>query len=78
MGRIGEKLEIDFVVSTEDNFYENGLNVVGDPAFEESFAKINTAKSLQKQWYSKTAEFFFVDTTPFVVSYFFDKDQTYD
>lgn len=27
---------------------------------------------------AETAEFFFVDTTPFVVSYFFEKDHTYD
>ena len=52
MGRIGEKLDIDFVVSTGDNFYEDGLKGANDPAFEESFTKIYTAKSLQKQWYS--------------------------
>ena len=52
MGRIGEKLDIDFVISTGDNFYDDGLEGVNDPAFEESFSKIYTAKSLQKQWYS--------------------------
>lgn len=52
MGRVGEKLDIDFVVSTGDNFYDNGLNGEHDPAFEESFTNIYTAKSLQKQWYS--------------------------
>ncbi|KAF2317586.1 hypothetical protein GH714_024979 [Hevea brasiliensis] len=52
MGRIGEKLDIDFVVSTGDNFYENGLKSEQDHAFQESFTKIYTAKSLQKQWYS--------------------------
>lgn len=52
MGRIGEKLDIDFVVSTGDNFYDNGLVSEQDTAFEESFTKIYTAKSLQKQWYS--------------------------
>ncbi|KAF6144566.1 hypothetical protein GIB67_006058 [Kingdonia uniflora] len=52
MGRIGEKLDINFVISTGDNFYDNGLTGVKDPAFEESFTKIYTAKSLQKQWYS--------------------------
>lgn len=52
MGRIGEKLGIDFVVSTGDNFYDDGLTRVDDPAFEESFTKIYTAPSLQKQWYS--------------------------
>ncbi|XP_016440164.1 purple acid phosphatase 17-like isoform X1 [Nicotiana tabacum] len=52
MGRIGEELNIDFVVSTGDNFYDNGLTGVHDPNFVESFTNIYTAKSLQKQWYS--------------------------
>lgn len=51
MGKIGEKLDIDFVVSTGDNFYENGLTGVHDQQFEESFTNIYTAKSLQKPWY---------------------------
>ncbi|XP_065631636.1 purple acid phosphatase 3 [Quercus suber] len=52
MGWIGEKLNIDLVVSTGDNFYENGLTSIHDPSFKKSFAKIYTAKSLQKRWYS--------------------------
>ncbi|XP_074576769.1 purple acid phosphatase 17-like [Curcuma longa] len=52
MGRIGEILDIDFVVSTGDNFYENGLTGIDDEAFEESFTNVFTAESLQKQWYS--------------------------
>ncbi|KAL5545089.1 hypothetical protein UlMin_008873 [Ulmus minor] len=52
MGRIGEKLSIDFVVSTGDNFYDDGLRSINDPAFEESFTKIYSSTSLQKQWYS--------------------------
>lgn len=52
MGKVGEKLDIDFVVSTGDNFYDDGLASEHDTAFEESFTKIYTAKSLQKQWYS--------------------------
>lgn len=51
MGRIGEKLDIDFVISTGDNFYDNGLEGANDRAFEESFTDIYTAKSLQKPWY---------------------------
>ncbi|KAK4841549.1 hypothetical protein QYF36_006323 [Acer negundo] len=114
MGRIGEKLDIDFVISTGDNFYDNGLKGINDPKFEESFTKVYTAKSLQKQWYSvlgnhdyrgdveaqlspvlrkidtrwlclrsfivnaEIAEFFFVDTTPFVDKYITDKDHTYN
>ncbi|KAM7484740.1 hypothetical protein LguiA_000749 [Lonicera macranthoides] len=52
MGKVGEKLDIDFVISTGDNFYDDGLKGVDDPAFEESFKNIYTAKSLQKPWYS--------------------------
>ncbi|CAN6675352.1 unnamed protein product [Malus baccata var. baccata] len=109
-----KQLDIDFVVSTGDNFYGDGLKNVNDPAFLESFKNIYTAKSLQKQWYSVLgnhdyrgnieaqlspalrkidsrwfcqrsfivnagiAEFFFVDTTPFVNKYLVDKDHNYD
>ncbi|MQL70215.1 hypothetical protein Taro_002535 [Colocasia esculenta] len=52
MGRIGEQLDIDFVVSTGDNFYEDGLTGVDDGAFQDSFTNVYTAKSLQKPWYS--------------------------
>ncbi|KAJ4825222.1 Purple acid phosphatase 17 [Turnera subulata] len=114
MGKIGQKLDTDFVISTGDNFYDDGLKGLDDPAFEESFTKIYTAKSLQKRWYSvlgnhdyrgdalaqlhpflrkidtrwlclrsfildaEIAEFFFLDTSPFVDAYFIDKEHTYD
>uniref|UniRef100_A0A5B6ZCV7 Purple acid phosphatase n=1 Tax=Davidia involucrata TaxID=16924 RepID=A0A5B6ZCV7_DAVIN len=52
MGIIGEKLDIDFIISTGDNFYDNGLTGLNDPAFDESFSNIYTAPSLQKQWYT--------------------------
>ncbi|EYU21854.1 hypothetical protein MIMGU_mgv1a0097862mg, partial [Erythranthe guttata] len=52
MGKIGDELDIDFVVSTGDNFYDNGLNGEDDSNFLESFSNIYTAKSLQKQWFS--------------------------
>ena len=52
MGRVGETLDIDFVVSTGDNFYDDGLTGVDDKAFEDSFSNIYTANSLQKQWYT--------------------------
>lgn len=52
MGLIGEKLEIDFVISTGDNFYEDGLTGEDDPAFLDSFTSIYTAPSLQTQWYN--------------------------
>ncbi|KAL2242857.1 UNVERIFIED_CONTAM: Purple acid phosphatase 17 [Sesamum indicum] len=52
MGDIGKKLGIDFVVSTGDNFYDDGLKGVNDPLFQLSFTSIYTAKSLQKPWYT--------------------------
>lgn len=52
MGYIGKKLDIDFVISTGDNFYDNGLKGVDDQAFHTSFTNIYTAKSLRKPWYS--------------------------
>ncbi|XP_027339900.1 purple acid phosphatase 3-like [Abrus precatorius] len=115
MGKVAAKLKVDFVISTGDNFYDDGLTGIDDPAFEASFSKIYTAKSLQKQWYNvlgnhdyrgdveaqlnpvlqkidnrwicqrsyivdtEIAEFFFVDTTPFVDKYFLEpKDHKYD
>ncbi|XP_010527820.1 PREDICTED: purple acid phosphatase 3-like isoform X2 [Tarenaya hassleriana] len=52
MGKIGEKLDIDFVVSTGDNFYDDGLTGIDDPAFHDSFVNIYTAPSLQTPWYT--------------------------
>ena len=52
MGRIGENLDIDFVISTGDNFYDKGLIDEHDSAFEESFTNIYTASGLQKPWYT--------------------------
>ncbi|EAZ18691.1 hypothetical protein OsJ_34211 [Oryza sativa Japonica Group] len=115
MGIVGEKMDIDFVISTGDNFYKNGLTGVDDKAFEESFSDIYTAKSLHKPWYTvlgnhdyrgdalaqlspvlrkvdsrwiciksfvvsaEIADFFFVDTTPFVLKYWTDpKNSKYD
>lgn len=52
MGRVADKLNIDFVVSTGDNFYDDGLTGIHDPAFQYSFSNIYTANSLQNQWYN--------------------------
>ena len=52
MGRVGENLAIEFVVSVGDNFYETGLTGVDDPAFTASFTDIYTAPSLQTTWYT--------------------------
>lgn len=52
MGNLGEKMNVDFIVSTGDNFYDSGLIDEDDPAFYDSFTNVYTAASLQKQWYS--------------------------
>jgi tartrate-resistant acid phosphatase type 5 len=46
MGRVREKLNINFVVSARDNFYDTGLTGVDDDVFEQSFMNIYTAKNL--------------------------------
>ena len=46
MGVVGQKMDIDFVISTGD-----GIANTSDPLFKESFSNIYTAKSLQKPWY---------------------------
>ncbi|KAL0386180.1 UNVERIFIED_CONTAM: Purple acid phosphatase 4 [Sesamum radiatum] len=52
MGVTAEKMDVDLIISTGDNFYPGGLNNVNDPAFDKSFTNIYTAPSLQKQWYT--------------------------
>lgn len=52
MGEAGEKLNVDFVISTGDNFYDDGLTDIHDPLFLESFQKVYDANSLQKPWYT--------------------------
>ncbi|XP_057794157.1 purple acid phosphatase 4-like [Salvia miltiorrhiza] len=52
MGITTEKMEIDFIISTGDNFYDDGLINANDPAFHQSFTDIYTAPSLQKTWYN--------------------------
>jgi len=46
MGRVGEKLDINFVVSTGVNLYDIGLTGVDDDAFEQSFMDIYRPNSL--------------------------------
>jgi len=50
MGKVAEDMSIDFVVSTRDNFLDDGLSSVHDRAFRDS-VDVYTAKSLQKPWY---------------------------
>jgi acid phosphatase len=109
MGRVANETHAAFVVSTGDNFYDNGVASVTAPQWQTSFENIYTLASLQIPWYvvlgnhdyrggpaaevdytrvSKrwrlparyysqrftlpgggSAEFFFLDTQPFIESY---------
>uniref|UniRef100_A0A1J3JTU8 Purple acid phosphatase n=1 Tax=Noccaea caerulescens TaxID=107243 RepID=A0A1J3JTU8_NOCCA len=52
MGKTGKNLNIDFVISTGDNFYDDGIISPYDSQFQDSFTRIYTASSLQKPWYN--------------------------
>lgn len=80
MGLVGEKLDIDFVISTGDNFYDNGLTGVDDSAFNESFSNIYTAPSLQKQWYIGNISFsnyFLIFLFYYLYKYNYDSVETH-
>ena len=44
-------IEPEFVISTGDNFYDNGVASVDDPLWESSFENIYTGNFLQVPWY---------------------------
>lgn len=44
-------LDLDFVISTGDNFYPDGVGSVADPLWQSSFEEIYKHFSLQKKWY---------------------------
>ncbi|KAH6796210.1 hypothetical protein C2S51_037196 [Perilla frutescens var. frutescens] len=52
MGVTAEEMDIDFIISTGDNFYPGGLIDENDEAFHQSFSDIYTAPSLHKMWYT--------------------------
>lgn len=52
MGRIGEEVNSRFVISTGDNFYEDGVTSVADRQWQTSFEDVYTAPSLQTPWYA--------------------------
>lgn len=57
MGRVGQQLGIEFVISVGDNFYQHGLTGPLDPKFATSFSNIYTADSLQTQWFAGKPSF---------------------
>ena len=51
MGESAALLDARFVISVGDNFYENGVAGVDDPAWRSSFENVYTAPSLQVPWH---------------------------
>ena len=51
MGKAAHTVDVDFIVSTGDNFYPSGVGSVDDPLWKRSFEDIYTAFSLQEEWY---------------------------
>ncbi|HEV3224899.1 MAG TPA: tartrate-resistant acid phosphatase type 5 family protein [Puia sp.] len=51
MGIIAKKFKPEFIVSTGDNFYPNGVRSTRDHNWLASFEDIYTAHSLQTDWY---------------------------
>jgi len=52
MGVVAKKFKAEFIVSTGDNFYPNGVKSTRDHNWLASFEDIYTAHSLQTDWYA--------------------------
>jgi acid phosphatase len=50
MGESAKELNARFVISVGDNFYEDGVTGVDDPAWQKSFEAVYDAPSLQVPW----------------------------
>jgi tartrate-resistant acid phosphatase type 5 len=50
MGESAHALDARFVISVGDNFYEDGVTSVDDPAWQKSFENVYDAPSLQVPW----------------------------
>jgi len=51
MNIFSEKTDAEFIVSTGDNFYDNGVRSTEDAQWDKSFEDIYTGSHLQKNWY---------------------------
>ncbi len=51
MGIVAKKFKPEFIVSTGDNIYPNGVRSTRDHNWIASFENIYTAQSLQTDWY---------------------------
>ncbi len=52
MGYAAIGIDADFIVSTGDNFYPDGVASTQDPLWQTSFENIYTSFPLQKKWYA--------------------------
>jgi acid phosphatase len=50
MGESAKELDARFVISVGDNFYDDGVTSVDDPAWQASFEQVYDAPSLQVPW----------------------------
>lgn len=51
MGESAKEIDARFVISVGDNFYEDGISGIEDPAWHNSFEAVYDAPSLQVPWY---------------------------
>ena len=51
MDKVGSECQYDFIVSTGDNFYDAGVDSVGDVLWDMSFEYVYTGSQLQCPWY---------------------------
>jgi predicted phosphodiesterase len=51
MDKIGSECPYDFIVSTGDNFYDAGVDSVGDVLWDMSYEYVYTGPQLQCPWY---------------------------
>ncbi len=51
MGDVAQRMGSNFVISTGDNFYNNGVRSIHDPQWQATYEDIYTAPSLQTPWY---------------------------
>lgn len=51
MAHIAETLQSQFVITTGDNFYDDGVTSVDDPHWQESFEDVYTFAALQTPWH---------------------------
>ncbi|KAI7845357.1 hypothetical protein COHA_001064 [Chlorella ohadii] len=64
MDRVAAAQPVEFIVSTGDNFYPNGLTSYKDPAFTDTFTKTYSAKSLQVPWHAVLGNHDYCDSAP--------------